>query len=271
MWWRSPESAPAPAAEGERRALTWLLVGGLLSLIPFTFMRVPPAPNLLPVRTLVLPGIGLFAGLGTIVSFALSSLRSSASRFRKGLAVSAGAVAGLLLVLGPIGTLQAHERYRKVSELPPLLPETVLPTDTRQAVVLWWPRPDGDIAVSSKLTGRYPDLDAFWHLTVTRDECRLTRVDDHHLVIETNGAMFPGPTHSGEPIRTGYEVTLRGLRVRVLNAEQGVVKRVDFEFEQALDAPGLVFLAYRDGAVRQVALPATGQTVSFASAPKKPN
>jgi hypothetical protein len=200
-----------------------------------------------------------------VLAFAATKVLAIEGWRRRVVLAFATAIVALHFVVGPKGAFEFRRGYQWANEKPTsLLSADVLPAQTSRAVVLWWPQADDSLRLRTKMAGQHPKLDAFWYLTMTDHACSVTRSGDRSLLFATAGSLIPGDASRGAAaLRNGTEIAMSGLRIRVLEAENGVIKRALFEFEQAFDSDDLVLLAYRDGGLRRVAAPPMGETVHF--------
>jgi hypothetical protein len=70
--------------------------------------------------------------------------------------------------------------------------------------------------------------------------------------------LFRGPAF---PMSVGEQVTAKGCRVTIVEAEGIWPKRIRFEFDMSLDDPDLVLLTQREGSLRRLQPPPVGGTV----------
>jgi hypothetical protein len=96
----------------------------------------------------------------------------------------------------------------------------------------------------------------------------VARPDAHTLILTPAGGFLPRPWGQvfvdprESAYHPGYSVDIDGMRAEILTVlPDGRPERVRFTFETALDDPGLVPVAWRDGAYRVVELAAPGQRV----------
>jgi hypothetical protein len=263
-WWRFSSSEPTPSARAPRPTLTWLVVGAVLSMIPISFLPPITGDSLRSsVRVLVIPSVGVSAMLGTIVAFTASVRSRDLPTFLKPLVAIAGLVAASQLVLGPRGVGVVTKPYRAFLEAPALsASQDAISPDTRRAIVLWSPGVS-DFSLWNRLAllGQRPQLEVLWLLSNTTDACTVTRVDDRTLLMETKGTLFPVAWRSNDPVKAGREFLLRGLRIEILEADKGAVKRARFDFDRSLDSTDFAFFVHPPSGMSPVVLPQPGASL----------
>jgi hypothetical protein len=65
------------------------------------------------------------------------------------------------------------------------------------------------------------------------------------------------PLPRGSVVRTSY------MTVAILDDRDGRPTRASFQFTRSLDDPSLVFLVFRDGGLRRLAIPAPGAIIEL--------
>ncbi len=98
--------------------------------------------------------------------------------------------------------------------------------------------------------------EAWWALSWERCDHRvtITAADTFELEL-VDGEM------SGRHLAQGQVIEMDGLRATVLELGEESPHRVEFRFDRPLDDPSLVFLAWREGALRRVELPAVEESL----------
>jgi hypothetical protein len=253
-----------PTLDGEeRRHCRWLLLGAALSLLPVaaTF----PAN-----RLLLVPGLGASVAVALVL---VSARRSRALGSRpRGLAVGAGVLAFAHLVvaplLWPLMTLAFHQLRTQTEPMIQTLERELdyqkLPQ--QRVVALPMPAPAVGMYMPMVLATRgMPQPRAWWPLSLSPEPHVFTRTGPDAFELElTQGrfltsefeAVFRGPTH---PLRQGDQVKLTGMTVTVLAADEQGPTRLGFTFDRPLEDPSLVFLRWKDDALRPFIPPPVGE------------
>lgn len=254
--------ARAPLEAEHRRALGWLLPGSVLAMLPVT-------ATFPLVRLLLLPSLG---------GAALLSCSILALWQRRG-----GGLARVLLALhGPLQVLtwclgvvflwgvgaSALEAARAAE----------VPDDASAHRVVVLAAGDPWVALYGpwlrELEGA-PRPAAWWVLTMAPHDTRWERVDPHTLAFEADGALVETVFEQlvrGRPLEAGEVFEVEGadggpgysVELREASSERtrGVVR-----FDAPLDDPAFVFVAWRSGRLRKVALPSRGEVLEIPHEP----
>jgi hypothetical protein len=264
--WRAWPALP----EEVRRHTRWLALGGLLSLPPVlaTFASS---------RLLVLPSV---AG-AWLLGVALWGLwrRVQASAARRGDRAVLGTLVAVHLIVAPLLWIGATLAVRQVNAM--------------ALHAMDWEETEG-VAVAGRdvvvlcvydpIMGTYPllkrqflghaDPRTWRSLSFAMADHRLTRTGPRSLELEiVDGELMAhaieylirSPAH---PIAEGTVFPVEGMRVTVLECGAHGPRRMSFDFEDDLDDPRYVWLTWRDGRHRPVALPAPGETLLL---PRQPS
>jgi len=241
----------------DRRAARWLLAGAALSAIPFTSTPIGS-------RCLVVPWLG--------GSFAVALvLRDWWTRLRRtpGLRIRAlGALCVLLgaihLGFGPVQRLAAPSFLRQMmhDRLAAQMDDPLLSADGfggKDVVILH--APDLVLGFHSYFhrTLHGMPMPASWRvLSWAPHGHRFTRTADDTLVMEViGGSMEGGHLTPGEILRT------TGVEATVLQMGRIGPAQVSFRFDRSLDDPGLMLLAWVDGALLQLPPPPLNGSVEI--------
>lgn len=251
--------------ERERSTLRWLLPGGLAA-------AVPGAVGVIGGRVLVLP---LVAGTALVAVLAVRGWTEARApgRTRLGRWVFRGAVIGLVLghfITGPlfrlglgVGLAQiADAQWRIARETPDCEGTLVLVAAADPSIGLYVP-------AAMMLQGR--TLHRFLQLSAAPHPHRLERTSatGFDLVVDTPERKpgFFEQVYRDHPPQAGAEVRLKGLHVSVLEAVEAGPLRMHFDFGRPLESKDLCFVAWSDGGLRPVALPAPGGSVPLPHSP----
>jgi hypothetical protein len=85
-------------------------------------------------------------------------------------------------------------------------------------------------------------------------------VPDGHFLSTEMEQLFRGPAFA---MPVGAQVSVRGCRVTILEAEGPWPKRIRFEFDMPLDDPDLVLLTQQDDTLKRLSPPPVGGTVTL--------
>ncbi|MHB8872820.1 MAG: hypothetical protein ACYC8T_03965 [Myxococcaceae bacterium] len=249
-------SLPGP----ERRLHDALLAGTLLSLVP-SLATFPSS------RLLVVPSLGV----SLLLALALRHLWRAQRRVL---------IALLLFVHVPIcafhwwGNVSYLARIGRASEAAAARTEIEAEVPGLRVVALT----TGDAPTFIYLPlmralGGFPRPRDWWILSHANLAHRLTRTGVDSLELETVGGRFVDDVYEQvvrtprRPFRVGEEVRLDGGLVRVVAVQDGLATRIRLQLDFPLDAPDLRFIAWRDGAMRRVSLPAVGETIELPFSP----
>jgi hypothetical protein len=238
--------------EQSSSGVRWLLAGAALAAVPAT----PGAPGC---RLLLVPGLGVAAGLAALV------LRLP------GRSRAWGALAVVLvvvhLVLQPIQLLTQVLTLDYIGRHTEAIARTA-PVPEREGVDV------GLIGVADPQIGLYIGFlrllsdrpPRSWHLlTAAGCEHQLTPVARDALDVKLVGCRLMESEwerlFNGHSFAQGDVFQLSGLRVEITEATEGAPTRLRFTFSRALDDPDLVLLTWRDGAFQRIELPPGGATV----------
>ena len=236
----------------ERGGARWLLVGGVLSLVPVA----ATAPHN---RLLLLPSLGGAVLVAILVRHGWTARR----RWERAVAY------GLVLVHVPLalsGWAVGHYRYAVAG---PWAEEVLLAShlDVVSRRVVLVVAPDFATTAYAPSVRAYrerPLPRSWWTLSAAPYDHRLTRTGVDRFELEVLGGrmlttiyerVFRGPD---PPLRAGTQVALEGATVTVLEADAVGPRRVAFHFTVPLEDPSLLILEWRDGRLLPMPLPAIG-------------
>lgn len=256
---------------GDRRSIAWLGTGALLSLAPVT--ATFPLDRLL---------LGTGIGLAPILAVAIRLGRSAWRREWNGPGRLATAALGRWLslvhvILAPLfllamlsGQVALGQQTRAIA-LEAELDEAGPNSDV---VVVWAPDFDTGMYVPAvrQVLG-HPPPRSFFTLSVVWHDVQVTRPDANTLEIEVRDGHFlsnlyeelfrrrdqPLPPHIANPEGP--------FDVEVVARDGDRPTRIAFRFRRSLDAPGTVFLVWKDGRLRRFEPPPVGESVDVAFEP----
>ncbi|WP_437321822.1 hypothetical protein [Sorangium sp. So ce385] len=254
--------------ERERAALRWLVPGALLTLLT-TVGGFPGS------RVLMLPNLGIAPLLAVLI---LRGLRPASSPGRAPWARRAGAgfFAVVHVALAPpmflLATLSNTDAARKLEQV---ARTAEIGAPPRKRVFLAASSdPMASIYPQAVLALESPEAFSCWSmLSTAKAPHRLTRTGPSSFTLAPLGrTMLVGAFETlyrapSAPLPPGYEVRQCGATIRVAEVEDGRPSRIEVDLGAPLEDPGLVLLAWRDGGLRRVALPAIGEAVELPWSP----
>jgi len=242
----------------DRSSLRWLLIGSGLSLIPI----VAAFPS---DRMLLVPGFGLTAALAAVITAAFRSRRTS----RRRLLIGAGGLLALgHLVLAPllavlIQTILIRQNHESLAlAASPVVCESA----GRETVLIY--APDHVVGIYMPLLmeqegcgapqGWRPLSIAPCNHVLKRTGPRtleLAAVDGGVMLRSVFEVLYRNPKND---LRPG-EIVDRGLfRAEILDATSDGLTRVAFHFDRELTDPGVRFLVWLEGDLKQLEIPDVG-------------
>ena len=248
----------SPAIEGqERSALGWMLPAALLSMLP-TLATFPTD------RLLYVPRLGVSAAAAVLLRHVLGGVERRPWWVR-GAAFAALLVQGALpLAAWPAGTLFSDRMFAQIDRLndSPGLEDIAGRTLILPAV----PTPFASMYISSTRWFRgEPTPRVLWPLSMAHHAHRLSRPDEHTLVVEVldgemMGSIFEDLVRPRSlAFHVGDTVALDGGQVEVLAlGPGGGPTRVALHLEGSLDDPDVRILALRDGQLVRIDAPPVG-------------
>jgi hypothetical protein len=278
--------ATRAASAGSASTARGLVGGGLLALAPALVGQ--PGP-----RLLLIPSIAAAAAVALAAGHAWRLWQHRGSRTRAApLALAVAALLALRLIASPLALASQLATHRRITTavverwlparaapLPPggaggaagappedvvvlVAPSTTVPDTFLPALRCAL---DGTSVVERRPGQRWTYLSNnaldFGHALVR------TGTDSFELLLD--GPRRPDPITNTlwmgcREKRTGDVATLESLRVTVLDATaDGRIRRVGVELERRLDDPRVWLVTWRDGALRRVAPPRTGERVAL--------
>ena len=239
----------------EGRAVRWLLAGSLLAVVPFT-------PSILGARNLVAPFIGGSAALALVLVHWWTVLRRRPGVGLRLLGVACWVLAVIHLAFAPLQRLGGAPMFKAmfVDGLAAAMAGAELDEEhiAGQRVVLVNP-PDMVVGLHSyfyRQLYRMPMPQAWWALSWEMCDHRVTRTAADTFELELVDSVM-----AGRHLSQGQVIQLDGMRATVLELGEQGPHRVEFRFDRPLDDPSLVFLVWREGALRHVQLPPLGESL----------
>lgn len=251
----------------KRRSVRWLVAGALLSMIP-TLAVIPSN------RMLLAPFLGGSVAVAVVLCHGWDCLRRvDLSRWRRS---AWAAAAGLLFVvhflyapllsLAMVNMLTDFARTGKEIALTMELDEQT--AGQKDVVVLAAP----SMAVAHyvpiiRFAEGKPWMGSWRLLTLSRFDHRVTRTGPRTVELEVlNGSMFANEVERlyrtpNAPFKPGDVITAGPLKVEILEMGASGPRRVAFHFATPLEAPRWHFVAWKEGRLRQIAIPPLGKSL----------
>ena len=239
----------------EVRAIAWLSLGALLSLLP-------GAAGFVGSRLLLVPSIGVFGVIAWVLVHGLRQLRGIARAVCGYLALAHVVVAPLVL----FGGLMYLRRVAAESKTAALTADTG-PPGSHVFVV---GTADPIIAIYSPYWSWLTDArrPASWHcLSLAPFDHRLTRTADDTLELSVMGGRMLQSEFElvirpkSKPFAAGAEVELDGSRIRVVEVIDGSPTRIALTTHGSLDDDQQRVLVWKNGGFERLVLPRVGETV----------
>jgi hypothetical protein len=110
-------------------------------------------------------------------------------------------------------------------------------------------------------------------LSSARADVTITRTGDASFALEPRGTTFLRGAFEDlyrAPwlrLQVGDEIVTCGVRVRVAAIEGGLPSRIEIESDLPLDSPGVAWLIWEAGALKEVTFPAVGRSTTVAWTP----
>ena len=235
----------------------------LLALLPE--ICAPPSD-----RLLFVPAIGLAPLTASWLAGALGSgvqRKKRAQRLAWLVALSALPLSGFCLFLRGVSFVRSSRLAREVVASAELDPR---PTERRDVLVLQ--APSGIALLGPLAAWRFDTgdrLTRFHALQLGQRAVRWTRVDPRTFELESLDEPFLSNLFervfltSSRPARAGERRRTSAFEVELRECEPGGVRRFRLRCDEPLEAERFVFLTWRDGRLRRIAPPASGQSVEL--------
>lgn len=262
---RALAAAPAP----ERRAVRWVVLGALLALLPpIASQRDPYGTS----RSTLFASIGSALAIAAVLAYGRSLLaqRPSHPAPRRALVVAlcAAFALGNLLLEPAALALTLRQFAAGGAGMRAAAGEAAAHERGGAQIVL--------LTQAQYLTGYGPLMTAalerrapapWWNMSWSAHPQELRRTGPDTLELRVlDGALFEHDFEwfyraRGHVVRAGASFSNRRMNVSVLEANAAGPTRVEFRFDRPPDDPSLHFMAWQNGALRRVEVPALGETL----------
>lgn len=258
---------PAVMPEREIARVRWLLLGGLLALVPLVG-ALPGA------RLLLIPSIGVTPTLVLLLRWAWAASVKKipmATLARWSVALVGAAFAamqlGVALVLLPLNLLHFDENLSRYWRSRERFVRTsgAVQASGKDVIVLSTPL----MLYASEISDILPGSPPWLVLSNAQVDQEILRTGPGAFEIRSLGVQPGPPSPVGYPA-IGVVVPLRdGLEVTLLDASSGqdpaenIPRRIAVRSERQLDDPSLCFLAWDNGALRRMQMPAIGEQLTL--------
>ena len=258
LWALWPVLKPAPVGREPARTRLFFLLATVLCILPL-FTTLPQD------RLTVPASFGAFGVIGCLFE-ALLTQTGAAARWRRGSMVGLHLVLSPLLFIPGLHAIQPLENGIRatLAQLPP--------TPGQEIVLVNSPAELLSVYVYSAAWNTGTAVPGAFHQLFTgRGSVTASRVDARTLELYAprgwGGIPIQGSIFDRQPgtPRAGDEVRVRHMRAKVeATGTSGMPERVRFEFPDALDAPGRVWLVWRGTRPERWLPPAIGMSETFA-------
>jgi hypothetical protein len=238
----------------EIKSARWMLVGSVISLIPFSAAS-PGA------RCLVVP----FMGGAVIISFALyywwKSVRKLPGLKLRFLSIFCWLLLFIHFVFAPIqrfvGPGFAKEVF--VNRLKSVLEKAEFNHRQLPQKIVFLTVPDFSVGLHSfyyRKLNREPMPDSWWVLSWENCDHRVFRSGSNSFELQLINGSINRPF-----LKKGMSIKLTGMEVTVLKVDKEGVKCIEFSFDCSLNDPSLKFLAWIDEGLNNIPMPPVGQSI----------
>ncbi|UCH97774.1 MAG: hypothetical protein JSV88_13225 [Candidatus Aminicenantes bacterium] len=252
--YRVPSPRGAQHIGSSRRGARWMLVGSVISLIPFS-VASPGA------RCLVVP----FVGGAVIISFVLyywwKSVRKLPGLKLRILSIFCWLLLFIHFVFAPIQRFVGPGFAREVfvNRLKSVLEKAEFNHKQLPQKIVLLTVPDFSIGLHSyyyRKLNRDPLPESWWVLSWESCDHRVYRSDSNTFELELiNGSI------NRSFLKQGTVIKLTGMVVTVLKAGKEGAKCIEFRFDRSLNDSSLKFLAWIDEGLKSIQMPPVGQSI----------
>ncbi len=251
---------------GERRLLSWMVPGAVLSILPVA-ATVPTS------RLLLVPSVGVCALLAVVLHAWWQARKAVAvPRWE---AVACWFLVAVHLVV-PVavwtGTSVVFSVVGRKMERDALSPQTdAAMAGASRFVLLVAPDPMVNVYVPIiRAVTRHESMPDSW-LIVSPSPFphRVRRTAPNRLEVEIVGGSLGSQladflfSNGEHPFRAGHKVALAGATITVLEASEVGPTKMAVEFDRPLEDPALRFLSAKNGYLERMPLPAVGETMEI--------
>ncbi len=251
----------AKMAVEDRQALRWLLPGA-------GFATLSVSGGFPGSRLLVLPMLGCAPLLAILIRLGFTEASRSPVR-TIGLRAVAGLIAVTHLIVCPLGwIIDFNNRHRMARGVQSAV-DQVAAMHTIAEKYIVWTSSDPMIWMYAPLQmfSERPDRSKCWcTLSAAKADLEVTRIGSNRFSVSPVGASLLAGTFERlyrserRPFRLGDSVNQCGITISVTALSNGLPSRLDLLFHWPIDNPSGIFLAWRDGKLRQVASLPVGST-----------
>lgn len=247
-------------APEERRGSRWLMIGGLMSIVPFL---APFTSG----RLLMVSSLGGSAAIAIII-------REGRGAFSpRALHLLARVLIAIHLILAPLAWLLLSPAFAQLNNHVTRLSESVEIDDERvvsqQVMLLSVPDPAiGIYTPAMRMHNGHPKPAAWRPLSVSPCDSTFTRTGPNTFELALDGEMLRTlpeqiARDAAAKLKPGDRLEFDSFSVTVLETGTTGPKRVAFRFAKPLEDPGYVWLEWRDGRLCLFKPPPEGQSVSL--------
>ncbi|HOV75201.1 MAG TPA: hypothetical protein P5318_15170 [Candidatus Hydrogenedentes bacterium] len=245
-------------APEERRSSRWLMIGGLMSIVPF--LAPFTSGRLLMVSS-----------LGGSVAIAIIIREGRRACSPRALHTLARILIAIHLILAPLAWLLLSPAFARLNSHVTRLSESVEIDDDRvasqQVMLLSVPDPAiGIYASAMRMHNGHPKPAAWRPLSVSPCDSIFTRTASNAFELALDGEMLKTlpeqiARDAAAKLEPGDRLEFDSFGVTVLDVGKIGPKRIAFHFAKPLEDPAYVWLEWREGRLRPFKPPPEGQSV----------
>jgi len=248
------KKASSFASAKEKKSVRWMLLGSVISLIPFSAAS-PGA------RCLVVP----FIGGAFIISFVLyywwMFIRKLPGLKPGFLSIFCWLLLFIHFVFAPIQRFIGPGFAKEVfaNRLESVIEKAEFNHQQPPQKIVLLTVPDFSLGLHSyyyRKLYREPMPESWWVLSWENCPHRVYRSGANSFELELLNGSINAPF-----LKIGTVIKLTGMTVTVLKADKEGANCIEFRFDRSLDDPSLQFLAWVDGRLKAVQMPPIGQSI----------